>query len=289
MPESIAKSAPRASGRWPSGVQTRVVDGEQRARGVRGLGRGGDVDEVEPRVGRRLDPHERRALARAGDRGGVGRHEPDLDPERLRAARSASAADPRVAVAAGDEHVAGAQHGEQHGGDRGHAGGEHGALAAVELAERALQVRPGRVARRGRSRRAPRPCPRAGGRARRAPARAAAGRPARRRARPAWIERVLGPLIARTIASRGDATPPARAPAARPRAPCRRAPRCSRRRAMLRAARLEATTGRCSPPRGPRTWPSCCASPAGARARSSSAPPPAGPRARCCSPSRSGG
>ena len=119
-----------------------VVDGEQRARGVRGLGRGGDVDEVQARVGGRLDPHERRAVDRAGDP--RRRHEPDLDAERLELL-AGEAPDPRVAVAAGHEHVAGAQHGEQHGGDRGHAGGEHGALAAVELAERALQVRPGRV------------------------------------------------------------------------------------------------------------------------------------------------
>ena len=36
-----------------------VVDDEQRAGGVRGIGRGPDVDDVEQRVRRRLDPDER--------------------------------------------------------------------------------------------------------------------------------------------------------------------------------------------------------------------------------------
>ena len=39
----------------------RVVDRQAGARGVRGLGHGGDVADVEARVGRRLDPDERGA------------------------------------------------------------------------------------------------------------------------------------------------------------------------------------------------------------------------------------
>ena len=108
-------------------ARERVVDGDDRARGV-GLGaERAQVEDVEPRVGRRLEPHERRARQRLAH-GVVGRgHEPHLDAVGLEHV-AGDGADPRVGVRRRHEHVAGVQPRDDHGADRRHPGGEDHAL-----------------------------------------------------------------------------------------------------------------------------------------------------------------
>ena len=65
VPLIIAKSAPSVERALAERRGQRVVDREQRARGVRGFGHGGDVAHVQARVRRRLDPHERARRAAA--------------------------------------------------------------------------------------------------------------------------------------------------------------------------------------------------------------------------------
>ena len=60
--ECSTTSAPSASGCWRYGRRERVVDDDERADRVRRVGRGADVDEVEQRVRRRLEPDEPRLL-----------------------------------------------------------------------------------------------------------------------------------------------------------------------------------------------------------------------------------
>ena len=60
--EWSATSAPSASGCWRYGRRERVVDDDERADRVRRLRRPRDVDDVERRVRRRLEPDELRPL-----------------------------------------------------------------------------------------------------------------------------------------------------------------------------------------------------------------------------------
>ena len=197
----------------------------------------GDVDDVEGRVRRRLDPHERRAVERGADRLLVGRHEPHLDAAR-REVLACEDAHARVAVGRRDEHVAGAE--GQH--DRA----RRPPSPTRRAPPRRPRARPARSrsaarsgCRSGCSRRARRPGRRAGGTARRAPARAGTARPARGAGRPAWTTRVAS-FSPRPLAG-GEAAVAVRAVAERldPRLPAaaqgdrlarRQLPRVARRR-----------------------------------------------------------
>ena len=180
--DSIAKSAPSASGRWPSGVATRVVDRQQRAGGVRGLADGRDVADVQARVRRRLDPHERGAVGRLADRLGVGR---DEAASRCRAAPGAPGpARGRRGVAVGAAPRARRPARSVVNSTAVTAAMPEAKTTASPPSSspmRALEVRPRRVAVAPVAVRARRPRrPRAGGTARRASGRGAAARPARR-------------------------------------------------------------------------------------------------------------
>ncbi len=157
----------------------RVVHRQQRALGVRRRGDLGDVDDLELRVGGRLEPDERRVRDRAGDLGGP--HEPHLDALGLEVL-GGDLADARVAVARSDQQVAGPEPRKHHGGDR-----RHTRTRTRPTGRRRARRAPPRAAstsgsRRARSRTATRPPARAGGKERRAPGRAGTARPARRAA-----------------------------------------------------------------------------------------------------------
>ena len=280
MPESIAKSAPNASGCWPSGVQT-VLSTATSAPAAWAASATAAMSTTSSRGFDGVSNHTSAAPSAASAMADVSAATSRVSHAQRREPFLGQAADPGVAVPAGDEHVAGAQRAEQHRRHRRHARGEDRALAAVELAERALEVRPRRVAvatvavrrrvlgpaqvvRRGEHRPGQQRV-----------ALLARGHPGVDRAR------------ARAAHGADDSLAPRCRPASSraccsPRAPCRRAPRCSR-PGRCCAPPGSATTGRCSPRRGRPTWPSCSSSPRGVVSSSSSAPPPAGPPARCCS------
>jgi hypothetical protein len=106
-----------------------------------GLGRhGGNVDKLEHRVGRRLDPdHARVVLHGLGQRAGlrkVGIGDPQAGAARPHPVEQPAGA--AVQVVHGDDVAAGVEHLEQRG-DRSHAGGEGEAVAAaLEVREAAL-------------------------------------------------------------------------------------------------------------------------------------------------------
>ena len=170
----------------------RVVDRQQRPAACAAATTASRSQTSSARVGGRLDPHERRAVGGGDDRLGVGRHHPDLDALRLEVRRR-ELADAGVAVAARDEHVAGAQPREHDRGHGGHARGEDDGLAAVELAERALEVPSRSGWRRARSRTAPSPGRRAGGTGAARTGPGSSGSPCSAGGRPACTARVLGP------------------------------------------------------------------------------------------------
>ena len=85
---------------------------------------------MEAGIGRRLEPHEGRALQRPAEGLVARRHEPHLDavgPEHV----ARDGADPRVGVGGRDEHVAGVQPGDDHGADGGHPSREDDAVRAL--------------------------------------------------------------------------------------------------------------------------------------------------------------
>ncbi len=128
-----------------------VVDDGQRADLAAELGDGGDVDEVERRVGRRLEE----------ERLGVGAHglAPGLEVAAVDQGRGdAEARTERLDdVAAGAEHgaggddvVAGLEEGKERGGDGGHAGrGRARDLGALEQAKALLEHGDGGIAEAG--------------------------------------------------------------------------------------------------------------------------------------------
>ena len=83
----MTASAPRSSGRWPSGVASVLSTASRPPAACGGVRDHGDVAHVEPGIGGRLDPHHPGAVAGSDDRLGVGRHESHLDPARRRAGR----------------------------------------------------------------------------------------------------------------------------------------------------------------------------------------------------------
>ena len=80
--EWTTTSAPSSSGCCRYGRGERVVDDDQRADRVRGLGGGADVDDVQERVGRRLEPDDPRPLVEV--RGEVRRSPRRPAPSRSR-------------------------------------------------------------------------------------------------------------------------------------------------------------------------------------------------------------
>ena len=125
----------RKQGRGPG-----VVGHHERARPPGGVGHRGDVGDLQPGVGRRLDPHQvRGGLQRGGDRGGIG----EIDELRRHAPagvdRFHERAGPVVNVVGKYHTGAGAEALEDRRGG-GLAGGEgHGLRAAFERRERLLQ------------------------------------------------------------------------------------------------------------------------------------------------------
>ena len=148
MPLATEKSAPSSSGRCPSGVARVLSTATRRAARVRRLGEPPYVAHVEPRVRRGLDPQQPRAVEHVELGVAAGRRGAHLDAVRLQLL--AQQGQRLVAVVGQDDGVAGAQLGEEHRGDGGHAGGEDERLDAVlagclQLADGALQQGPGRV------------------------------------------------------------------------------------------------------------------------------------------------
>ena len=141
------RSAPSSSGRWPSGVAVVLSTATIAPRRVRRAGDGGDVADVEQRVAGRLQEHQPDAVqaAAGGHRLDLRRRhvvDPDAEPLQLVAGQQPGRV---VAVRRQDDAVAGADAGEHGGADRGHPGGEGQAAAAVERADRGLEVAQRRV------------------------------------------------------------------------------------------------------------------------------------------------
>ncbi|CAM5654650.1 hypothetical protein STENM327S_03271 [Streptomyces tendae] len=125
-----------------------VVDGDQGATRVRRLDQPPYVAHVEPRVRRRLDPQQLRPVQDVQLGVLAGRRGAHLDAVRLQL--RAGQRQRLVAVVGQDGGVAGAQLGEEHRGDRGHARGEDQCLHAglsrrLQLADGALETGPRRV------------------------------------------------------------------------------------------------------------------------------------------------
>lgn len=124
-----------------------VVDGDQRARLVRGGHEAADVADVEARVGGALDPQQLRPLKECQLGVAAGRRGADLDAE----GRQLLPYERQRLVAVVRQHhgVPGADLGEQYGGDRRHPGGEdrgaHVLAGRLQLADGPLQVGPRRV------------------------------------------------------------------------------------------------------------------------------------------------
>ena len=108
-----------------------------------GGAQGGKVGDVEQRVGGGLQPEQVRAGDGGLDAGGVGQVNAVDGPAPLLLAVGQELADPEVAVGRGNDAGAG-RHEVEHGGDRGHAGGESHGVAALHLAHGCLQGLPGR-------------------------------------------------------------------------------------------------------------------------------------------------
>lgn len=124
-----------------------VVDGDQRTCLVRHRHQPTDVADVQPRVGRALDPQQLRPLKECQLGIAAGRRGPDLDAE----GRQLLPYERQRLVAVVRQHhgVARADLGEQYGGDRRHTGGEHCCAhllaGRLQLADGPLQMGPGRV------------------------------------------------------------------------------------------------------------------------------------------------
>ena len=141
----MTTSAPSSSGRWSSGVakvaSTATAAPAAWAPAIRRV----ELGDADERVGRALDPQQRRALDLAQDRLGVGHVRLDeLDPPGGGALAQqhphAGVADRRA------DHARAHRQRLEHGARRRHAGRERDRLAALQLADRRLQRRPGRRA-----------------------------------------------------------------------------------------------------------------------------------------------
>ena len=123
----------------------RRVDRQQRARPAGRPRERLDVEDVEGRVARRLGPDDARPLRRLLHDDLVGRDEPDLDAAR---GEVLVAERPHGAVAVGGTTTTspGRVSGDEHRRRRRHARREERRRAPLQLAERGLVVREGRVA-----------------------------------------------------------------------------------------------------------------------------------------------
>ena len=137
-------SAPSSSGRWCSGVAYVLSTATSAPRSPRARSERAQVGDPVARVRRRLEPQQRRAVAR-GERGvrvdDVG--EVDVPPAVGSDAGGEQRARPRVAV--GDDDLRARRQRLEDGGDGGHPGREGERLAALEPAEHVLERVPRRV------------------------------------------------------------------------------------------------------------------------------------------------
>ena len=122
----------------------RVVDRHQRAAGVGLGGDRRDVADVQAGVARRLEPDQGRLAGDAGEPRPGGGRAGHRDAEAGEVAVD-QVAHPVVAVGRHGQRVAGAEHGHEDGRGRGLARAEDQGLAALEVAERALEGLPGGV------------------------------------------------------------------------------------------------------------------------------------------------
>ena len=145
--ECSATSAPSASGCWRYGVAKVLSTTTSAPTRVRRLGRGGDVDDVERRVRRRLEPDELRPLVEVlGEPGRdlLRREEREAIPLRLVHLRE-HAVDAAVHVVHGDDVIARREqvHERRH---RTEPGGERASVrGALERGDALLERRPRRV------------------------------------------------------------------------------------------------------------------------------------------------
>ena len=144
VPDVIAKSAPWSSGCRPSGVAT-VLSTANSAPVARAAAETASRSQTSSRGLEGVSTHTSVAPSAAATIASVsvGTIRTSMPFGSRSLAREV--ADAWVAVAARDEHVAGAQARQHDGGDRGHARGEDDRRSAVQLADRALERRPGRV------------------------------------------------------------------------------------------------------------------------------------------------
>ena len=150
--ECTTMSAPSVERLLEQRSGERVVDDDRGARLVGRRGDGGDVAELERRVGRRLEPDERDVVVHRLDEavGVLGVDQRGRDPaaglEVGQLEQRPVVGDPRR------DHGRSVGDQVEHGGDRRQPGRERQRAAALQVAERGLEGLPRGVAGRGRTR-----------------------------------------------------------------------------------------------------------------------------------------